>query len=114
MNLVEKIQNAKKELKYRPVDFNEKMEVNGVDIEKSNGKIVCIIRYTILIDDGYDEYWGSVDFEIPRMLTDKEMIELGNVDQYDYDNGVKKYTYYDINENWRNADKVGTKEIERR
>lgn len=111
MNLLEKIENAKNELSCRPMDFNEKLSIDGVTIEKSENKIICMIEYTILIDDGYDESWGSVDFEIPRLLTDEEMIELGNVDQYDYDNKVKKYTYYDINVRYGNRTKVGIQNI---
>ena len=111
MNLLEKIENAKKELSRRPMDYNEKLSIDGVDIEKSEDKITCIIKYTIIIGNDCDESWGSIDFEIPRLLTDEEMIGLGNVDQYDYDNKIKKYTYYDMTARYGNKNKVGIQNI---
>lgn len=60
MNLLDKIENAKKELSRRPMDYNEKLSINGVDIEKSEDKINCIIKYTIIIGNDCDESWGSI------------------------------------------------------
>jgi hypothetical protein len=114
MNLVDNIINIRRNLNGKEVDYNEiiKCYDDDVYIEKRNNKIICIINYTVEVDGGDDEYWGDETFEIERLLTDEEMLKIGSITQYDYDSGIKKYTYYDINVHWTEAEKIRTKEID--
>ncbi len=96
MNIVEKIRSVREELNGKMVDINERIKVNETMIAKADGEISCQVRYTVEIGDGYDEYWDSEFVEIPRLLTDDELIMLGNVAQHNRDSGVHKTTYYDV------------------
>lgn len=112
MNLVDNIISVRKNLNGKEVDYNEIIRCDDIYIEKRNNKIICIINYTVEVDGGDDEYWGDESFEIERLLTDEEMLKICCVTQYDYDSGIKKYTYHDINVHWTEADKIRTKEID--
>ena len=99
MNIVDKIIETKKSLDGRKIDFNETIRVNDVVVCMADGTIFCNINYTIDINDGDDESWDCKTFEIPRLLTDEEMLRIGNIEQHNVDLGIHKSTYYDIKSN---------------
>ena len=111
MDLIETIINKRNEIYNRPTDINEKIEVNEINIFLMDTEMFCNINYTIIINDD-DESWDCVSFDIPRLLTEDEMLRIGNINQYNHITGIKKYTYYDINVHWTEAEKIRTKEID--
>ena len=72
------------------------IRVNETVIFMADGEIFCNINYTIEIDGGEDESWDCKTIQLPRLLTDDELLKIGNVEQHNVDCGIHKSTYYDI------------------
>ena len=96
MNVVEKILKTKESLDGKQIDFNEIIRVNNTVVSMADGEIFCNINYTIEIGNGEDESWDCKTIYLPRLLTDEELIKIGNIEQHNIDCGIHKSTYYDI------------------
>ena len=96
MDIVNKIIETKESLDGSQIDFNEVIRVNETVIFMADGEIFCNVNYTIEIDGGEDESWDCKTIQLPRLLTDDELLKIGNVEQHNVDCGIHKSTYYDI------------------
>ena len=99
MNIVNEIKETIKSLDGKRNDINETIRVNETVVCMTDGEIFCNIRYTIDINDGEDEVWDSEFLELPRLLTDEELLMIGNIEQHNVDLGIHKSVYYDIKTN---------------
>ena len=99
MNIVNEIKETIKSLDGKRNDIKETIRVNETVVCMADGEIFCNIRYTIDINDGEDETWDSEFLELPRLLTDKELLMIGNIEQHNVDLGIHKSVYYDVKTN---------------